>query len=93
MVWVELGSVVVMFGLVISMVIVLRVRRLHDVDDVLRVQLALVSSCWQVVGGGVNCLQCLLFGFPLLLHRYGCVGSGRVEGTVSVFLWWGLNAV
>ena len=49
MVWVELGSVVVVFGWVISVAIVLRVRRLHDVDDVLRVQLALVSRC--VVGG------------------------------------------
>ena len=49
MVWVELGSVVVVFGWVISVAIVLRVRRLHDVGDVFRVQLALVSRC--VVGG------------------------------------------
>ena len=49
MVWVGLGSVVVVFGWVISVAIVLRVRRLHDVDDVLRDQLALVSRC--VVGG------------------------------------------
>jgi len=48
-VWVELGSVVVVFGWVISVTIVLRVRRLNDVDDVLRVQLALVGRC---VGGG-----------------------------------------
>ena len=49
MVWVELGSVVVVFGWVFSVAIVPRVRRLHDVDDVFRVQLALVSRC--VVGG------------------------------------------
>ena len=49
MVWVGLGSVVVVFGWVISVAIVLRVRRLQDVDDVLRVQLALVSRC--VIGG------------------------------------------
>ena len=49
MVWVELGSVVVVFGWVISVAIVLRVRRLHDVGDVFRVQLALVSR--YVVGG------------------------------------------
>ena len=34
MVWVGWGSVVVVFGWVISVAIVLRVRRLHDVDDV-----------------------------------------------------------
>ena len=45
MVLVGLGSVVVVFGWVISVAIVLRVRRLHDVDDVLRVQLELVSRC------------------------------------------------
>ena len=35
---VGLGSVVVVFGWVISVAIVLRVCLLHDVDDVLRVQ-------------------------------------------------------
>ena len=49
MVWVELGSVVVVFGWVISVAIVLRARRLHNVGDVFRVQLALVSR--YVVGG------------------------------------------
>ena len=49
MVWVGLGSVVVVFGWVISVTIVLRVRRLHNAGTVLRVQLALVSRC--VVGG------------------------------------------
>ena len=34
-----------------------------------------------------------LMVFPSLLRRYGCVGSGRVEGTVSVFFWWGLSAL
>ena len=50
MVWVELGSVVVVvFGWVISVTIVLRVHRLHNAGGMLRVQLALVSRC--VVGG------------------------------------------
>ena len=38
MMWVGLGSVVVVFGWVISLAIVLRVCRLHDVDDLLRTE-------------------------------------------------------
>jgi len=52
MVWVGLGSVVVVFGWVISVAIVLRVCRLYGVDDVLRGQLALVSRCVVLVGEG-----------------------------------------
>ena len=49
---VGLGSVVVVFGWVISVAIVLRVCRLYDIDDVLRGQLALVSRCVILVGVG-----------------------------------------
>ena len=85
MVWVGLGSVVVVFGWVISVAIVLRVRRLHDVDDVLRVQLALVSRC--VVGGSPLSPVSPLRVPIVVAYVHGCGGSGRVEGTVGVFLW------
>ena len=52
MVWVGLGSVVVVFGWVISVAIVLRVCRLYGVDDMPRGQLALVSRCVVLVGEG-----------------------------------------
>ena len=76
MVWVELGSVVVVFGWVISVAIVLRVRRLHDVDDVLRVQLALVSRC--VVGGSqLSPVHPLRVPIVVAYVRVCGVGAGR----------------
>ena len=76
MVWVGLGSVVVVFGWVISVAIVLRVRRLHDVDDVLRVQLALVSRC--LVGGSqLSPVPPLRVPIVVALVRVCGVGAGR----------------
>ncbi len=53
MVWVGLGSVVVVvFGWVISVAIVLRVRRLHDVDAALGLAMEVVE-----VGVLVACID------------------------------------
>jgi hypothetical protein len=64
------------FGWVISVAIVLRVRRLHDVDDVLRVQLALVSRC--LVGGSqLSPVPPLRVPIVVALVRVCGVGAGR----------------
>ena len=74
----------------ISLAIVLRIRRLYDVDDVLRVQLELVNRC---VVGRSRLSPVSPLRVPIVVAQVRVWGVGAGKGYSRCFLLMGLSVV